>query len=122
MNRAFAGAATPFEPGPHAETGQPTAGGRQWPAAQAQAIHTTNRGVLVSAAAGSGKTATLAARVAHLICDDKLRCAAEQVLVVTFTESAAAEMRARIDTALHDAARLHDSEHAQRQLLLAGRA
>lgn len=70
----------------------------RWTERQQQAIDTVDRSVLVSAAAGSGKTAVLAARCAHLICDapPPFRCDVDQILVVTFTEAAAAEMRARI--------------------------
>ena len=60
-------------------------------AEQRQAIETIDRSVLVSAAAGSGKTAVLAERCAHLVCDApaETRCDIDELAVVTFTENAA---------------------------------
>lgn len=52
--------------------------------------------VLVSASAGSGKTAVLVERVAKMITDDKKNIGADRFLIVTFTNAAAAEMRERI--------------------------
>ena len=71
---------------------------------QQRAIETTGRSLLVSAAAGSGKTAVLAARCAYLICDapPAVRCNVDQLLVLTFTDAAATEMRDRIVTALRE--------------------
>src|SRR5947208_16274340 len=73
-----------------------------WTEPQWRAITTTGRSLLVSAAAGSGKTAVLAERVAHLVCDAdrSARCDIDELLVVTFTNAAAAEMRSRIEQAL----------------------
>ncbi len=58
--------------------------------------------MIVSAAAGSGKTAVLAERVAYLVCDapPETRCQVDELLVLTFTEAAAAQMRARIVEAI----------------------
>ncbi|MFQ5429732.1 MAG: helicase-exonuclease AddAB subunit AddA [Phycisphaerae bacterium] len=72
-----------------------------WTEQQRRAIRTTGRSILVSAAAGSGKTAVLAERCAHLAADIRA-CDIDQLLVVTFTEAAAAEMRERIGRALHE--------------------
>ena len=58
--------------------------------------------VLVAAGAGTGKTSTVTARCLDLIVREK--CPVEQILMVTFTEAAAAEMRERIRHALRDAA------------------
>jgi len=65
---------------------------------QRRAVETVDRSVLVSAAAGSGKTAVLAQRCVYLVCDAPLpsRCNVDDLLVLTFTEAAAAEMRARV--------------------------
>lgn len=65
---------------------------------QKMAITTTGRSMIVSAAAGSGKTAVVAERCAYLLCDapPSQRCSVEQLLVLTFTDAAAAEMRGRI--------------------------
>ncbi len=75
-----------------------------WTPEQRQAIETVDRSVLVSAAAGSGKTAVLSARCAYLVSDAPApyRCNADELLVVTFTEAAAAEMKHRICRYLTD--------------------
>ncbi len=69
---------------------------------QRQAIQTTGQSVIVSAAAGSGKTAVLTQRCAYLVCDapPMTRCNVDELLVLTFTEAAAAEMRSRIIDAI----------------------
>lgn len=69
---------------------------------QRAAVETVGRSVLVTAAAGSGKTAVLAERCAYLVADAATaqRCDVDALLVLTFTEAAAAEMRARIIEAL----------------------
>ncbi len=70
---------------------------------QRQAIEMAGRSVIVSAAAGSGKTAVLAERCAYLVCDApaEFRCDVDQLLVLTFTDAAASQMRLRIKEALH---------------------
>src|SRR5436190_19068694 len=60
---------------------------------QKQAINAPGN-VLVSAGAGTGKTRTLVERCLRLVVED--RCSLEKILMVTFTEAAAAEMRARL--------------------------
>ena len=72
----------------------------QWTAAQQEAIAWTGGSLLVSAAAGSGKTSVLAERCCHLITDAKPHCSVDQLLVVTFAEEAAAEMKQRIEARL----------------------
>ena len=76
---------------------------------QIAAVEITGRSVLVTAAAGSGKTTVLAQRCAHLVCDaaPQARCDVDQLLVLTFTDAAAAEMRGRIVGAIR--ARLQDA-------------
>lgn len=71
---------------------------------QRRAIETVDRNLIVSAAAGSGKTAVLAARCAYLVCDvpPPFRCDVDALLVVTFTEAAAAEMKERIGKAIRE--------------------
>ncbi len=71
-----------------------------WTPAQKLAINTTDRSVLVSAGAGSGKTAVLAERCVHLVMDATPPSRMDRLLVVTFTEAAAAQMRDRIGQAL----------------------
>ena len=56
--------------------------------------------VLVSAAAGSGKTAVLVERVMRLLMDTAAPVDADRLLIVTFTNAAAAEMRTRIERRL----------------------
>ncbi|HEY1489402.1 MAG TPA: UvrD-helicase domain-containing protein, partial [Verrucomicrobiae bacterium] len=73
--------------------------------------------VLVMAGAGTGKTRTLVARC--LDCLERERAALDELLVVTFTESAAAEMRQRLRTALEEkSASAPDDDHWPRQLAL----
>jgi len=69
---------------------------------QSQAVSTTGRSIIVSAAAGSGKTAVLAERCAYLVCDapPEERCDVDALLVLTFTDAAAAQMRSRIVDAI----------------------
>ncbi len=78
---------------------------RKWTPEQESGITTTGRSLLVSAAAGSGKTSILAARCIHLVCDAKPECDIDELLVVTFTESAAAEMKSRIHSGCESAPR-----------------
>src|SRR6266550_5652570 len=97
--------------------------GPKFTEAQQRAIRTTGTSVLVSAAAGSGKTAVLAERCAYLVCDAIPPCDVDQLLVVTFTEAAAAEMKGRIESVLR--ARLigkEDDPRLNRQLALIERA
>jgi ATP-dependent helicase/nuclease subunit A len=73
---------------------------RAWTPEQQRAIDTVGHSLLVSAAAGSGKTAVLTERCAYLVCDAPEPCNVDELLVVTFTEAAATEMRTRVRTAL----------------------
>ncbi len=69
---------------------------RKWTPAQRNAIDADSGTVLVSAAAGSGKTSVLVERIVRKITDAENAVAPESLLVVTFTNAAAAEMRGRI--------------------------
>lgn len=90
-----------------------------WTTSQRRAIDTDGRSILVSAGAGSGKTAVLAERCAHLVLNAAPPCDVNELLVVTFTEAAAAEMRERIGRALRRRAAERPSDHRlQRQLVL----
>lgn len=90
-------------------------------AEQQRAIETYDRNLLVSAAAGSGKTHVLAKRCAYLVCDAQPPCNADELLVVTFTVAAAEEMRRRIGAALSSrAAGSQDPRLIRQPLLLAG--
>ena len=68
----------------------------QWSEKQQAVIDARGCSVLVSAAAGSGKTAVLVERLIRLLTDEKHPVDIERLLVVTFTNAAAAEMRERI--------------------------
>ena len=72
----------------------------EWTNEQRQAIYATGGSVLVSAAAGSGKTAVLVERVIKLITRAENPIDADRMLIVTFTRDAAAEMKQRISDAL----------------------
>ena len=72
----------------------------RWTPAQQAAIDDRGGALLVSAAAGSGKTAVLTERAVRLITDPEHPVDADKLLIVTFTNAAAAELRARIGQAL----------------------
>lgn len=72
---------------------------RTWTKAQNNAIHARGGTVLVSAAAGSGKTAVLVERVIECLTGENA-CKPSELLIVTFTNAAAAEMREKIYAAL----------------------
>lgn len=75
---------------------------RKWTDAQKQAIEARNGTVLVSAAAGSGKTAVLVERVIQYISDSENPVDVEKLLVVTFTKAAASEMKERLSKRLSE--------------------
>ena len=86
---------------------------------QKQAIELRNRNILVSAAAGSGKTAVLVERIVGMITDDISPVDIDRLLVVTFTNAAAAEMRERIGIALsRQLESAPENVHLQKQLSL----
>lgn len=90
--------------------------GVQYTKDQEKVIKTRNRNVLVSAAAGSGKTAVLVERIIRMICDTSNPVDIDKLLIVTFTKAAAAEMRERISQAITKA--LEDNpgnEHLEKQ-------
>jgi len=72
--------------------------------------------VLVMAGAGTGKTHTLVARCLDLICEEKVSL--EEILVVTFTEAAATEMRQRLRAALEKKSRDDSGSHLSEQIAL----
>lgn len=86
---------------------------------QRQVIDTHGCNLLVSAAAGSGKTAVLVERIVKMVSEGEDPADIDRLLVVTFTNAAAAEMRERISAALNDRlARDPENEHLQRQVTL----
>lgn len=74
--------------------------GMTWTKEQQQVIDLRNRNILVSAAAGSGKTAVLVERIKELVLDKKHPVDIDHLLVVTFTNAAAAQMKERVAKAL----------------------
>ena len=91
----------------------------KWTEQQQQVIRLDNRNLLVSAAAGSGKTAVLVERIIRKITDKNHPLDIDRLLIVTFTNAAAAQMRERIGAALGNALeREPDNVHLQRQQTL----
>ena len=72
----------------------------KWTEKQQQVIDSRNRNLLVSAAAGSGKTAVLVERIIRMISEGEHPLSIDQLLVMTFTNAAAAEMRERVGAAV----------------------
>lgn len=72
----------------------------QWTKEQQQAIDSRNGTILVSAAAGSGKTTVLVERVIRRLEDKENPCSADRLLIVTFTKAATAQMKEKIASAL----------------------
>ena len=86
---------------------------------QSMAIELHGRNILVSAAAGSGKTAVLVERIVRMVCDERNPVDIDRLLVVTFTNAAAAEMRERIAAGISKRlAGNPESAHIQRQSTL----
>ena len=94
-----------------------------WTEDQRKVINIRNRNLLVSAAAGSGKTAVLVERIVSLITDKEHPVDVDRLLITTFTKAAAGEMKERIGKALSE--RLKEDPHnewLQRQESLVHRA
>ncbi len=86
---------------------------------QQKVIDLRERNILVSAAAGSGKTAVLVERIIRMICDASRPVDVDRLLIVTFTNAAAAEMRERIRLGLERQLEEHpDDAHIERQVTL----
>ena len=84
---------------------------------QSEAIHRKGANILVSAAAGSGKTTVLVARIINKILNEKVDI--DKLLIVTFTDAAASEMRERILKSLYNEIDKNpDDENLQKQLML----
>jgi ATP-dependent helicase/nuclease subunit A len=94
----------------------------QWTAAQRQAIETLDRGLLVTASAGTGKTAVLSHRAVQRIADKEAGVQADAMLVLTFTDAAAEEMRCRIADTLYQRYIDTREPRLRQQLLLLDRA
>ncbi|MDO4868885.1 MAG: helicase-exonuclease AddAB subunit AddA [Bacillota bacterium] len=72
----------------------------QWTEAQKQTIDVRNKNILVSAAAGSGKTAVLVERIKTLVIDEQANI--DSFLITTFTKAASEEMKQRLETAIRE--------------------
>lgn len=95
----------------------------KWTNEQEEAIFTKNSNLLVAAGAGAGKTAVLVERIIQRIIDEKEDVDIDKLLVVTFTNAAAAEMRERIGDTISKQLELNpESKKLQRQLTLLNQA
>ena len=93
--------------------------GVNWTRDQRKVIESRHRNLLVSAAAGSGKTAVLVERIIEMITDKEHPGDIERLLVMTFTKAAASEMRERILDAIEKKlAKEPDNEYLQQQAVL----
>lgn len=91
----------------------------EWTKDQQKVIELRNRNILVSAAAGSGKTAVLVARIISMISEGEHPIDIDRLLIVTFTNAAAAEMRERIGAAIEKkVAEMPENLHLQKQMTL----
>ncbi len=89
-----------------------------WTEAQLQTIETRDKNILVSAAAGSGKTAVLIERIKQLMLKDKVDI--DRFLITTFTNAASAEMKERLEKAINEELKKPDAdkEFLKKQLML----
>lgn len=95
----------------------------KWTDEQQAVIDSRNCNLLVAAAAGSGKTAVLVERIIQIITDTQNPVDIDKLLVVTFTNAAASEMRERIGDAIAKALDKNpENTHLQNQLVLLNRA
>ena len=86
-----------------------------WTLDQQRAINKRGGKILVSAAAGSGKTAVLSQRVLNYVLNGN---DVDKLLIVTFTDAASVEMRTRIKKNIEDEVRKNPTDHLKRQLIL----
>ena len=93
----------------------------KWTKEQSQAIHEKDSNILVAAGAGSGKTAVLVERIINKIINEKIDI--DRLLVVTFTNAAAAEMKERVLEAIYKKLdETPENENLQRQITLLNKA
>ena len=90
----------------------------KWTNSQRKAISEHGRDVVVTASAGTGKTAVLAGRCAEIVSDKKICGDVREILVLTFTNAAADEMRSRIAEALKKAYIETKDKHIRHQMML----
>ena len=95
----------------------------EWNREQKQVIESRNANILVSAAAGSGKTAVLVERILGFLMDKEDPCNIDEFLIVTFTNAAAAQMREKIEKKIGEAVRANpDDSHLVKQMSLIHKA
>ena len=101
----------------------------RWTKEQEEALTSGGKNLLISAAAGSGKTAVLTERIARLVKNPSRGININELLVLTFTKAAAGEMKARVSQALSDALKAAYKEnnpsligHLEKQISLMGSA
>ncbi len=95
----------------------------EWTPSQQEAIEYKGENILLSAAAGSGKTAVLVQRVINKILDKKNPVSINELLILTFTDAAAAEMKRKISSAINREFLSDPSNlHLKKQRLLIGSA
>ncbi|HAZ36608.1 MAG TPA: hypothetical protein DCY71_01995, partial [Clostridiaceae bacterium] len=95
----------------------------EWTDEQKKAIETRGCNLLISAAAGSGKTAVLVQRIIEKLIDEENPIDIDRLLVVTFTNAAASEMREKIGNALSkELEKNPSSKNLQKQLALLNKA
>ncbi len=92
-----------------------------WTSEQHEAINARDCNLLVAAAAGSGKTSVLVARIIRLVLQDRIDI--DRMLIVTFTQAAAGEMREKINNAIfRELGKGKENIHLRRQLYLLNRS
>lgn len=97
--------------------------GSSWTDEQWEAVRLRGSDILVAAAAGSGKTAVLVERIIRRITDEQDPVDVDRLLVATFTNAAAGEMRQRIREAIEKRlSEMPNSDHLRRQIALIHRA
>ena len=93
----------------------------KWSINQQDAINTRGKNILVSAAAGSGKTAVLTQRIVDIIIKEKISI--DSMLILTFTKAAANEMKSRIQSRLYKYLQENSKDiHIKNQIGLIGQA
>lgn len=93
--------------------------GKNWTAKQLEAINTRGKTLLISAAAGSGKTATLTERIVRRLTDPDSPASISKMLIVTFTRLSASDLKRKISAAISaELAKSPTSRHLSHQLVL----
>ena len=91
---------------------------KNWTDKQKQAIELRDKTILVSAAAGSGKTATLTERIVRKLTDESNPASISKMLIVTFTRLSAADLKRKISNAISDElAKNPTSQYLSKQLI-----